>query len=96
MICLVADPPPEMAERIHMRADLADLGREEFIVPHGFASPAMGSAGRPAGHAQAEDTAGREGNPGIVFMAEPDDFAVSTSASACLTLAGPRRLPLPR
>ena len=59
VVRLVADLAAEMAERIHVGADLADFGREELVVPDGPAAPAFGTAGRAAGHAKAEDPAGR-------------------------------------
>src|SRR3978361_2308294 len=63
-----------MAERVHMGADLADLGGEEFVVPHGPAASALRPTCRPARHAKAEDPARRKRNAGIVFVAEPYDL----------------------
>ena len=74
MVGLVADLTAEMAESIHMCSDLADLGRQELVVPNGATAGTVRPAGRAAGHAQAEDAARRQRDLGVVFVTEPDDL----------------------
>ena len=86
----------EMAERVHLRADLADFGRDEFVVPDRPALAAIGSAGRAAGHAQGVGAPGRERHARVVGHAETDDLAGLDQADRLEHLLRVIRLPLPR
>src|SRR5258708_3625765 len=74
MVGLVTDLASEMAEGVHVRADLADLRGKELVVPDGLAAAPMRTSRRAAGHAQGEDAAGGERNLRVVLVAEPDDL----------------------
>ena len=65
----------EMAERVHLRADLADLGSDELIVPDRPALAPVRAAGRAAGHAQGIGASRRDRHPHVVGHAQADDLS---------------------
>src|SRR6185437_3516080 len=67
----------EMAERIHVGANLTNLGGQELVVPDGAAAGAIGAAGRAARHAQPKQPPGGERNMRVIAMAKRDDLSTA-------------------